>query len=88
MHDESKHKFTPIKIIKTDDGLVGTLTSRDLNGRPAFTFSVRKEYDRDGRTFSTAWFQKAHFGSLRKLIDDLEDALTSEEDKARARLRK
>lgn len=84
-HDQKK--FAPVKTIKTEDGLVGTLTGRMLNGRRVLTFSMRKEYDRDGVTFSTAWFQKNHFASLRKLIDDLEDALALEEDRDRAKAR-
>ena len=88
MSDEfDQKKFTPVKTIKTDDGLVGNITGRMLNGRRVLTFSMRKEYDRDGTTFSTAWLQKAHFASLRKLIDDIEDAIALEEDRDRAKAR-
>jgi hypothetical protein len=85
--ENDQKKFAPIKTIKTEDGIVGSLTGRLLNGRRVLTFSMRKEYDRDGTTYSTGWFQKNHFASLRKLIDDLEDAITLEEDRDRAKAR-
>ena len=84
----SKDTFREVTTIRTPSGLVGTVTERIYNGRETYSFSVRKEYDRDGETKHTTWLQKQHFNELRKLIDDLEDAIAGAEDKSRERLRR
>jgi hypothetical protein len=86
--EEKNAKYAPVHVIRTEEGLVGTVTGRPSNGRRVFTFSIRKEYDRDGVTYYTSWLQKAHFEGMRKLLDQLEDAITLEEDKDRASARK
>lgn len=85
---DQERKYAPVKTLRTEEGLVGTITGRPSNGRRVLTFSVRKEYDRDGVTLSTTWFSKAHLAGLRKLLDELEDALVLEEDKDRASVRR
>lgn len=82
-----QENFRTVKEIKTESGLVGTITARSFNGREVFTYSVRKEYDHDGEVRYTQWFQKHHFEEHRKLLVLIEEAIEAEEDKSRAQKR-
>lgn len=84
MSDET---FEIIKEFRTVDGVVGIVTARMRNGRRNLTYSFKKEFDKEGQVAQTPWLQKQHLGSVRALIDKIEDYIQTEEDKDRASYR-
>lgn len=76
--------FEIIKEFRSVDGVVAIVTARVKNGRKSYTFALKKEFDKDGETAQTPWLQKQHVGSVRELLNQVEDFIQQTEDVDRA----
>lgn len=83
--DPQSDPYTQIEVVRDPDGPVAVVTERKKDGR--ITFSLSKEFDRNGKVERTPYFHRSHIPALRRLIDDLEAQLELFEDRARARRR-
>lgn len=77
--------FREIEVVRMPDGLFAQITVNDDKGR--VSFSVGREYDRNGETIRTVFLNRRHLDSLRAVIDELEAKLDRYEDQARAAVR-
>jgi hypothetical protein len=80
-----KTEFTEFLVLPDrDTGVVAVITTRDRHDKTEFSFSIQKEFERDGRTERSTWLLKRHCDAVRRLIDQVEERLEIEEDKDRA----
>lgn len=79
--------FETVSEMRTEDGLVGIITARHYSGRRYFSFSIKKEFDKNGKVEITSWFDPRQMASFRALLQKLEDEIYNLEDRERARAR-
>lgn len=60
------------------------ITKHLYNGVPRFSFSLQKEYEKNGETRRSHWFDKRHLSDLRLAIEDAEEWMEKAEDHGRA----
>lgn len=80
----NENQFEIVKEFRSVDGVVAIITARMKNGRRSLTFSMKKEFDKNGETAQTPWLQKQHVGSVRELLTKVEDYIQHAEDIDRA----
>ena len=72
--------------LRKDDGVIAVITryksGKDSTAR--YSFSLYKEYDRDGEVKRSHWLDRRHLASVRELTDEVDRWLASEEDRMRA----
>lgn len=86
---EKRHEYREVAEIRTDSGLVASITAREAHGGgETFAFAIRKEYERGGETKQTSWLQRHHFVELRDLINRVEAVIVAAEDKSREAVRR
>lgn len=79
-------KFEELRRICDPDGVIAVVSLNRDNGRVTFAFS--KEFERGGKTERTPYLSHRHIEGVRRILDDLEQSLPAEEDRARAALRR
>lgn len=85
----TKHNYREVTQIRTESGLVGTVTARETAfGSETFSFAIRREYDKDGEVQGTAWMQKHHLAEYRELLNKIEVEMQAAEDKSREAARR
>jgi len=83
----SEDNFEIIKEFRSVDGVVATITARLRNGRRNYTYSLKKEFDKEGGVAQTPWLQKQHLKAARALLDQVEEFIQQAEDVDRAAYR-
>ena len=78
--------YKELKVLREGDGVCALITENPNNGR--VTFSVFKEYEKDGVTRRTSFLQTRHIPSLRKLAGRVADEMELIEDRTREDLRR
>jgi hypothetical protein len=69
--------------VLTDGLVVVPITFRVLDsGQKLFSFAFLRTYTTRGSTERTPWLFRKHIGAVRALLDQLEHALTAEEQRA------
>lgn len=79
-------RFEELRTIGDPDGVMAVVSLNRENGR--VTFALQKEFERAGKTERTPYLSLRHIAGIRRLLDDLEDSLPADEDRARAALRR
>lgn len=77
--------FEEVETVRHPDGVVAVVTTHRLNGR--VSFSLAREFDRDGKVQRTQFLGRRHIEAARALLNDLVERLETHEDRARARIR-
>jgi hypothetical protein len=70
-----------------EGSVVATITAREVKGIRRFTFALVKEYDKDGVTHQSHWFDKHHLSDIQRLIDRVEARVETLEDQSRGERR-
>jgi hypothetical protein len=83
---EPSTSFRTIDCLRDPDGVVALVTERIADGR--VSFSISKEYDRNGKQERTAYLSRRHIDACRRLLDQLADRLELLEDQSRAKRRR
>lgn len=78
-------QFEELKTIRDPDGVIAVVTKRIRDGRISFT--IAREFEEKGVTRRSAYLAARHMPAVRRLLNDLEEILELEEDRARAKLR-
>lgn len=81
----AQNEFTTLQEIRTDDGVLITITERDLDGR--ISFSIAKEFDRGGKVNRTHFMNRRQLPTLIEALEKLGPAIEQLEDASRARRR-
>lgn len=69
------------------EGVIVPVTYRWRDGRPELSFSVQKEFDRNGTVERTAYLKRHHFPGLKELLEQLPSFMDLIEDRVRAERR-
>lgn len=83
----ASNDFQALDVLRDPDSLVIPVTYRMREGRPELSFSVQKEFDRDGRVERTVWLKRQHVEGVARLIEKLPSYLDLLEDRIRAERR-
>jgi hypothetical protein len=59
------------------------ISMRQHNGLKRYAFAFHKEYEKDGETKRSNWFDKRHLSDLASLIERAEDRIETLEDQSR-----
>jgi hypothetical protein len=75
--------YVLVDEIRDDEGLVATITSRDIGGYRRLSFRIQKEYSRPpgGPLERTDFLRADHVAAARRLLDRVEERLRIEQDR-------
>ena len=76
--------FMPLEVIKHSDGVIIPVTYRMRDGMVELSFSIQKEFDRDGQVERTVWLKREHIPGIINLVEQLPGQLGLFEDRLRA----
>lgn len=63
----SGSKFIELDVLRSATGVKGTISQRVSNG--AITFSIVREFERDGITDWTTYFSEVQFDDYQEMLD-------------------
>ena len=78
-------EFRVVEVIKDPDSVIAEITERVRDGR--ISFSLSREFDRNGKIEKTKYFSARHVPALVRLLTDLKERVEALEDRARAKRR-
>jgi hypothetical protein len=69
--------------LRDDEGLVATITARDVGGYRRLTFSLQREFERPkgGPTERSSFLRAEHVPAARRLLDRVEERMRVEQDR-------
>lgn len=76
--------FQDLDVLRDPDGVVALITHRTRDGRVELSFSIGKEFDRDGKVERTVFLKPQHLPALARLVEALPAHLELLEDRLRA----
>jgi hypothetical protein len=81
----SNPNYDELFVVRDPDGVCAVVTEHKQKGW--ISFGLYREFDRDGKPTRSAYLMRRHVAAVRRLLDDLEERLELEEDRARAKRR-
>lgn len=83
----SPNAFVEVATIRDPDGLLCVITEKPAppGGRSMHSFTIVKEYERDGKILRTGFMNRRHVDAARRLLEQAAAWLDAEVDRATAR---
>lgn len=74
--------YPEVALITESDGVVAVITKKA--GTEFLSFSLQKQFERDGKVVRTSFLNRRHVASVRKLLLRVEEYLDQEADRTAA----
>ena len=76
-------EFKEVEILRDPDGVILIITEKV--GAGTYSFSLQKEYEKDGTILRASFLNRRHIDAIRRLVTKAEDWLDQEADRAASR---
>ena len=78
----SRDDYPEVEVFREPDGIIAVVTRKA--GTNYLGFSFQKEFERDGKIVRTAFLNRRHIASVRRLIARVEEYLDAESERVAA----
>jgi hypothetical protein len=79
----AKSEFKEAETLRDPDGLILVITEKV--GAGTYSFSLQKEYEKDGQILRASFMNRRHIPAARRLLAQVEEWFDQEADRAASR---